>query len=96
MILSFKTSILFLPTTIVSRKILLHFIRLGSMRSNDLLKAQLQTIPLKQCNDTILALYLAYSIPEFKDGIDQSQVNIEISKLNIDSICFSFLLSKSF
>lgn len=54
---------------------------LGSTKSNDLLQAQLQTVPLKECNDKISDLYKKYSLAEFKNGIDESQVNIHTNKI---------------
>lgn len=43
------------------------------MRSNTLLKVNLKTIPLSQCNTTIFELNKDQNLPAFQDGISESQ-----------------------
>lgn len=46
---------------------------LESVKSNELLKTQVKTMPLEECNDTMTFYNLLVNLPAFRDGISQSQ-----------------------
>lgn len=42
-------------------------------KSNELLKTQVQTMPLEKCNEVVLEYSSRVNLPAYRDGISQSQ-----------------------